>query len=267
MASSILRPNADVVNTMSKSAGTTSWGALDDAVLSPTNARTGGDGVQLTSSTAAQEFQCDLTTFALPAGNVVSRVVAYVYCAGGVKRGIDLKLLTGATVLAGPVRVGASQAEGWVQVEYIGSLTQAQIDALRVQGVIVSTASGTGQTVATVYAAYVEVFYAAPDTTPPVPSVVSGPSRVKMSRVVGKDSTDVTFTTDEALTQWELRAVPATNSTHAEGTIVKSGGALAAGANLALTVTDDELVVASPGDGSKILKLFGRDAAGNWNTL
>lgn len=166
MAVEVLRPNADVVGDWTKSdiLVLTAWEHIDDAVLDPANARTNGDGDHLTSSTAGQETEVGVGTFALPSGNTVSAARLKAFCAGGTKRGIDVRLLTGATVLAGPIRVAAGSAEAWTTLTYSGSLTQAQIDDLRAELVCVSTAGGGGAAAVTVYAAYIEVDHAAPLT-------------------------------------------------------------------------------------------------------
>lgn len=159
MATEILRPNADVVNAWSKSSGTTSWGALDDAVTDPTDASTSGDGVRIFSSTAGQESEVAVATFTLGT-DTVSAVRAKVFAGGGAKRGIDIRLLHGATQLGNTLSLGASAADAWYTITYTGSLTQAQIDDLRIEFVCVSTAGGGGASAADVFAAYVEVDHA-----------------------------------------------------------------------------------------------------------
>ncbi len=163
MATTTLRPNADVVNAWTKSAGTTSWEALDDSVTDPTNPRTSGDGVHITSSTAAQESEVDLATFTLN-GDVVSAVRLKVFSAGGNRRGANARLLTGATQLvaaAAPPATTPGTAEAWYTLTYTGTLTQGQLDALRAE-VICTTISGGSPTAATVYAIYAEVDHAPP---------------------------------------------------------------------------------------------------------
>lgn len=107
---------------------------------------------------------------------------------------------------------------------------------------------------------------AIPDTTPPVTNISSGPSRTKISAQTGFDSTDISYTVDEACQAWKVKVVPATNSTHDQGTQIEAGGAVAAGGTINVNITNAELAAASAGDGAKIVKMFVQDNAGNWST-
>lgn len=106
----------------------------------------------------------------------------------------------------------------------------------------------------------------AADTTPPVPNITTGPSRTKISAVATYDSSDITVQVDEACQAWKCKVVPATSSLHTEGTQIEAGGSVAASGSINVTITDDELSTASPGDGAKIVKFFFQDNAGNWST-
>lgn len=112
----------------------------------------------------------------------------------------------------------------------------------------------------------VQFTVAAPDTQPPTLDVTAGPTRARISREPGHDATDITFEADEALVEWEVRSVPSEASPRLDGPIVESGGPLAAGTPLMVTITDDEILAVAPGDGTKGVKFFGRDAAGNWSS-
>lgn len=111
------------------------------------------------------------------------------------------------------------------------------------------------------------VEWASGDTTAPVLTITSGPTRTRISRVAGGsvDASTVTFTANEAVTQWQARLVPSSSSPQTAGTLIESGGAVAQGNAVTVTVTDDELVAAGATEGALIIKLFGRDAAGNWS--
>lgn len=108
------------------------------------------------------------------------------------------------------------------------------------------------------------------DTTPPTPDIIAGPTRSRISRVAGRDSFDLTWQASENFQHYKIKVVPATNSPHTAGTLIEedvdptSGGTGATSYNA--TITDDELVAADPGEGSKIVKVFVQDIAGNWST-
>lgn len=107
------------------------------------------------------------------------------------------------------------------------------------------------------------------DTTLPIPNILSGPTRSKISRVSGQDSFTFTWNSDEDFVEYKIKVVPGPTSPHTVGTLVEanenpaSGGT--AGTVYTATVTDDEVVSADPADGQKIIKVFIRDSAGNWS--
>lgn len=103
------------------------------------------------------------------------------------------------------------------------------------------------------------------DTTPPLVSITSGPTRSRISRVVGIDSTDVQFVANEDVQAWQIRVVPSSGSPSTAGTLIESGGALSSGASQSSNITDDELIAASGGEGTFIVKVFAQDLAGNWS--
>lgn len=103
------------------------------------------------------------------------------------------------------------------------------------------------------------------DTTAPTVTITAGPTRTRMSRQAGADSTDITFESNEAFTAYQVRVVPNSGSAQSAGTLLESGGAGAANTPVVVTVTDDELVAASAVEGSNVLKVFTQDAAGNWS--
>ena len=99
------------------------------------------------------------------------------------------------------------------------------------------------------------------------PTVSAGaPSVAKISRVASKDATVVTFSVDEAVQGWQVRLVPSTGSTYTQGTLIESGGALAASTNQDVEITDDELVNAGGVEGTNTIKIFAQDLEGNWSS-
>lgn len=113
------------------------------------------------------------------------------------------------------------------------------------------------------------------DTTAPVSEIVSGPAPTKISKQPTKNVSSVTWRFDTAVVAYELRVVPAPDSVRTAGTIIPttngsvnvSGGALAAGQQVTSEINAADLELASPGDGDKQVKVFGRDQAENWTTV
>lgn len=160
MATTVLRPDADVTAGWTESSGTTAWNLLDDAVTDPTDAQASGDGGSISTSTAGAECEVHVASFTLGTDEV-SAARLKTYLVTGAKRQIEIRLLTGTTQLGTTLSTGASAAEGWYTLTYTGALTQAQIDDLRAEFICRSTAGGGGAGSCTVYAAYVEVDHAA----------------------------------------------------------------------------------------------------------
>lgn len=148
--SDILRPNADVSTGWGPIPGPAHWSAIDDAVVQPTAGDT-SDSIN-TSANATDEVA--LTTAALPA---IEKIDVWVYAA--TNDTITVSLRDGTTQFAtGNLNTGG--ATQWVKVcTYTGSLTQAQVDDLRIRFV-----GGAGFTNA-IYTAYTEVFSTADKTS------------------------------------------------------------------------------------------------------
>lgn len=104
------------------------------------------------------------------------------------------------------------------------------------------------------------------DTTPPIVTLLSGPSLSRMSRVAGKDASDVVFEANEDIQGWQVRLVPASGSPVSAGTLIESGGSVSSGGDVAVTLTDDELIAAGATEGALVVKVFAQDSAGNWST-
>lgn len=103
------------------------------------------------------------------------------------------------------------------------------------------------------------------DITAPTVTIISGPTRSKIGPVVGRDSFDFVYSSDEDFQAYQVRVVSSSTDTVAMGTLVESGGSGDADTQYTLTVTDDELFAASASDGSKTVKVFVQDLAGNWS--
>lgn len=114
------------------------------------------------------------------------------------------------------------------------------------------------------------------DTTVPTVNITTGPDATKVSTVAGKRTVNFTFTVgSEAITAWEVMVVASGASTHGTGTLIGttngstgvSGGAKASSATQAVAIDARDVVAASAGDGTKVIKVFVQDAAGNWSTV
>lgn len=113
------------------------------------------------------------------------------------------------------------------------------------------------------------------DTTAPVITISAGPDAAKISKVAGKDTSVVQWSSDSALQAYKVKVVPNTNSLENAGTVIPAaggstnvtGGAVAAGTTITTSINGTDLESASAGDGTKIVKVFGQDLAGNWSVL
>lgn len=111
------------------------------------------------------------------------------------------------------------------------------------------------------------------DLTAPVITITIDPTRIKVSKVPGWNLTTFSFAADQDLQAWIVCVVADSNATHTDGTVIPmlaesvatSGGALAANTNEQVTISGTDLEAASPGDGPKVIKVFGQDVNGNWS--
>ena len=111
------------------------------------------------------------------------------------------------------------------------------------------------------------------DTTAPVVTIV-GPDVSTISKVAGYNVSAFSFSADEAFVEWTVRVVPSADSTHTAGTeIPNTGGSTnmhgttttAASTAISCSIYGADLETASSGDGAKIVKVFVKDADGNWS--
>ena len=149
-------PNADTADTgWTRSTGATNFGCVDDAVRSPTNASTGGDGANLSTSTSGNKTG---VKFGTGVYNSTATYKLWVYAAGGTKRKIqyETSVNDGTSWAAIADLVAAGAAAAWVSVDVTSLITsQAQLDAFAARFTCTST-SGGGATATTIYAVYLE---------------------------------------------------------------------------------------------------------------
>ena len=113
------------------------------------------------------------------------------------------------------------------------------------------------------------------DTSAPTPSITSGPDVTRISKIAGKRTVTFQWQADVTFEEYKVKVVPATNSIHSAGTtlattngstnVAGNAGGYPATTNITTTVDGRDLDVASSGDGSKIIKVFVRDATNNWS--
>lgn len=111
------------------------------------------------------------------------------------------------------------------------------------------------------------------DTAVPI-ITITGPDIDTISKVSGFDTAAASFTVDTDFVEYRVCAVPAANSLVAAGTVIPttvgsvntSGtGQFPADTPISVTIKGADLETASSGDGMKIIKVFAKDAAGNWS--
>lgn len=109
-----------------------------------------------------------------------------------------------------------------------------------------------------------------------VPTItVTGPDKATISKVTGFNLAVINFMSDIAFEEYKVCVVPATSSTQDAGTVIPatagsintSGneGGYEADTNIQVTISGADLETASAGDGTKIVKVFVRNAAGTWS--
>jgi hypothetical protein len=112
------------------------------------------------------------------------------------------------------------------------------------------------------------------DTGIPTVNWTTGPDVTKVSTIAGKRTINATFTVGaEAIVAWEVAVVANSGSARGTGTVIGTtngstgvtGGAKGAAATQAVVIDARDLQAASAGDGTKVLKVFVQDAAGNWS--
>ena len=110
------------------------------------------------------------------------------------------------------------------------------------------------------------------DTTGAVVTI-TGPDVDTISKVDGYNVAAFSFSVDTDFIYWEVRVVPASESAHTAGAVIgttngstnMSGEGGAANTTISCAINGADLELASSGDGAKIIKVFVKDAAGNWS--
>lgn len=102
------------------------------------------------------------------------------------------------------------------------------------------------------------------DTTPPTATAIA--TVAKLSAVAGKDSTDITISTNEPFVEFDLRVVPSSASVHTAGTSIVTA-TVTSRTTHTITVSEATIVAATGGAGMFLIKAFTKDAAGNWSTV
>ena len=112
------------------------------------------------------------------------------------------------------------------------------------------------------------------DTLVPVVTL-TGPTVSKISKQTGKNSFQGSFTVDTSYEEYMVKVVPASGSDHTVGTIIPTtggstntsgnAGGYAGATPVTFTIYGADLETASTGDGAKIIKVFVREASGNWS--
>jgi len=110
------------------------------------------------------------------------------------------------------------------------------------------------------------------DTTKPT-ITITGPDVSKVSMVSGKNVASFSFTSDSDYQQYIVKVVASSGADHTTGTTIgtansstnMSGGAGTASTVINCQVNGSDLQAASAGDGTKIIKVFVEDNAGNWS--
>lgn len=102
------------------------------------------------------------------------------------------------------------------------------------------------------------------DTTAPGDITITDITASRISRVVGKDATNVTFTANEPFVEYMIRRVANTTDDRTMGTLVEQA-VVSSRSSHTVTITDDELVAAAGTEGNNTLKVFVKDSSGNWS--
>lgn len=112
------------------------------------------------------------------------------------------------------------------------------------------------------------------DMTAPAVTVSAGPDHATVSTVSGYEKSAFSWSADGDFVEYKVCVVPANTSVQSAGTVIgttngsenmAATGTFKAAQTVASTITGADLKAASSADGAKIIKIFVRDAAGNWS--
>jgi hypothetical protein len=112
------------------------------------------------------------------------------------------------------------------------------------------------------------------DMSLPVVSI-TGPDVTKISKQTGKNTASFSFQCDTVFDEYKVKYVAASGAANTTGTQIPTtagstnmsgtAGNYPASTAINCTITGTDLETASSGDGAKIIKVFVKDAAGNWS--
>ena len=111
------------------------------------------------------------------------------------------------------------------------------------------------------------------DSTQPTVTI-TGPDVDRISKIDGRDEASFSFQVDQDFEEYKVKVVSSTGASHDTGTAIltTNGSTNMSGTDSFASTTPinsilngADLEVASAGDGEKIIKVFVRDAAGNWS--
>lgn len=113
------------------------------------------------------------------------------------------------------------------------------------------------------------------DTTAPQVTVTSGPTPNVISKQTGKRTSTFIWESDAAFEEYKIKVVSAGTDAHTAGTQIPTtagstnmsgtAGGYPATTGITSTIDGADLESASAGDGNKRVKVFVKDAAGNWS--
>ena len=111
------------------------------------------------------------------------------------------------------------------------------------------------------------------DSTKPIVSLTSD-GITKVSKIAGKNVATFSFTSDTDYVEYKVKIVTSASADESTGTLlgttngssnVAGTGAFTGSTPKTVTVNGADLQAASAGDGAKIVKVFVKDASGNWS--
>lgn len=104
---------------------------------------------------------------------------------------------------------------------------------------------------------------------------ITGPDKSKISKVSGFDTCAFSFTSDVDFEEYVVKVVPNSSSLNTAGTQIPttggssntsgSAGGYKKATAINVTIKGADLATASSGDGTKIVKVFVKNAAGTWS--
>jgi hypothetical protein len=111
------------------------------------------------------------------------------------------------------------------------------------------------------------------DTASPAVTI-TGPDVSKVSEQATKDTATFSFEVDTAFVEYKVKVVATSGAAHDSGTLIPTTagsthmsdtGSFPATTAIECTIKGTDLKTASAADGSKVVKVFAKDAAGNWS--